>query len=158
MQLFLLSLLFRLLAAAGVAAAFAAPAAPPIAWVARGASAGPVYGSNQELCVRRGGRSSGLRMNSGDDAQAEARRAAYLRERDAREEELMPERVDMEALFGDDTVPDYIERWGGMHRQVAMEGPTRKALEMAMDSEWAQDSWTDTPTKTESEGTPTLSD
>ena len=63
----------------------------------------------------------------------------------------------VEHLFGEDTCPDYVERWGGMHRQAAMEGPTRKALEMAMDSEWATDSWADTPTPTSEPGTPTVS-
>ena len=63
----------------------------------------------------------------------------------------------MEHMFGEDKCPEYIDRWGGMHRQVAMEGPTRKALEMAVDSEWASDSWTETGTPTETEGTPTVS-
>ncbi len=92
----------------------------------------------------------------GGDSEAAARRAAYLREREAREQQLLPQRVDMEGLFDEDVCPDYIERWGGMHRQVAMEGPSRKALEMAVDSEWAVDAWTETTTETE-EGTPTPS-
>ena len=91
------------------------------------------------------------------DAEMDERRAAYLRERAAREKLLLPKRVDMETFFGEDKCPEYIARWGGMHRQSAMEGPTRKALEMAMDSEWAVDSWNDTPTSTETEGTPTPS-
>ena len=91
------------------------------------------------------------------DEEAAARRAAYLRDRDAREQRMLPHRVDMEHLFGEDTCPDFVERWGGMHRQAAMEGPTRKALEMAMDSEWATDSWADTPTPTSEPGTPTVS-
>jgi hypothetical protein len=100
-------------------------------------------------------------LGSSGEAAAEAaaaRRAAYLRERDEREQRLVPKRVDMEELFGEDsdTCPEYIARWGGMHRQVAMEGPTRKALEMAVDSEWCADSWTETPTVTE-EGTVTPS-
>jgi len=90
------------------------------------------------------------------DSEAAARRAAYLREREAREQQLLPQRVDMEEFFDEDVCPDYIERWGGMHRQVAMEGPSRKALEMAVDSEWAVDAWTETPTETE-EVTPTPS-
>lgn len=100
-------------------------------------------------------------LGSSGEAAAEsaaARRAAYLRERDEREQRLVPKRVDMEDLFGEDsdTCPEYIARWGGMHRQVAMEGPTRKALEMSMDSEWCTDSWTETPTVTD-EGTVTPS-
>jgi len=71
------------------------------------------------------------------DGEADARRAAYARGRDAREQQLLPTRVDMAAMFEGDTCPDYIERWGGMHRQVAMEGPTRQALQMVVqDSEW----------------------
>jgi hypothetical protein len=61
----------------------------------------------------------------------------------------------MQLFFDNDSCPDYIERWGGMHRQVAMEGPTRMALEMAVDSEWAVDSWTVSPTATETEVVPT---
>jgi hypothetical protein len=91
------------------------------------------------------------------DSEADSRRAAYLRDREAREGKLLPNRVDMEHMFGEDKCPEYIDRWGGMHRQVAMEGPTRKALEMAVDSEWASDSWTETGTPTETEGTPTVS-
>ena len=91
------------------------------------------------------------------DEEAAARRSAYLRDRDAREQRMLPHRVDIEHLFGEDTCPDFVERWGGMHRQAAMEGPTRKALEMAMDSEWATDSWADTPTPTSEPGTPTVS-
>jgi hypothetical protein len=89
------------------------------------------------------------------DPDAEARRAAYMRDREVREQLLLPKRVNMEAFFNEDVCPDYIERWGGMHRQVAMEGPTRMALEMAVDSEWAVDSWTVSPTATETEGVPT---
>ena len=99
-------------------------------------------------CAIRNG-AAGQDPAAGEDSEAEARRAAYLRDREAREKRLVPQQVDMEILFGDDKVPEYIERWGGMHRQVAMEGPTRMALEMAIDSEWASDSWTATPTNTE---------
>ena len=88
------------------------------------------------------------------------RRAAYLRQRDARERQLLPQQVNMEGMFGEDpdACPEYIARWGGMHRQVAMEGPTRKALEMAVDSEWCVDGWnTETPAVTEGEVTVTRS-
>ena len=94
-------------------------------------------------CAIRNG-AAGQDPAIGEDSEAEARRAAYLRDREAREKRLVPQQVDMKILFGDDKVPEYIERWGGMHRQVAMEGPTRMALEMAIDSEWASDSWTAT--------------
>ena len=125
------------------------------AWAMAPAAAGlPRFGRapRGRVCAAR------LRVQStaGDGSEAEARRAAYLREREAREQQLLPRRVDMEAFFDEDVCPDYIERWGGMHRQVAMEGPSRKALEMAVDSEWAVDAWTETPTETE-EGTPTPS-
>lgn len=105
-------------------------------------------------CAIRNG-AAGQDPAAGEDSEAEARRAAYLRDREARERRLVPQQVDMEILFGDDKVPDYIERWGGMHRQVAMEGPTRMALEMAIDSEWASDSWTATSTPTNTE-TPSM--
>lgn len=142
-----------LLLQVGWSAALLGTAAPLIG-VARWCSAG------QPACMRAP--PTLLRMGAcgeAEEAEANERRATYLRARDAREQQLLPSRVDMTAMFEGDTCPEYIERWGGMHRQSAMEGPTRQALQMVVeDSEWCADSWESVSTPTDTfESTPTPS-
>eukprot|EP00961_Rhodomonas_salina_P131079 1764546-Rhodomonas_salina.2 len=71
------------------------------------------------------------------DSEVERRRKQYLRER--AEEGANGKGESLYENKDPDVVPEYIARWGGA--DLAQEGPTRGALELMNDSEWAQEGW-----------------